>query len=136
MKPKKMTISRFAAAAQVGVETVRFYHRERLLPIPSIHGTGYREYNEILLKQLKFIRRAQTAGFSLAEIKQLIHFNPLTQRKQIQNLTQSRLAEINEKIRELQKIAKAMNQLLLSCRRIKKGELCPIIEAFSNLDHP
>jgi MerR family transcriptional regulator, mercuric resistance operon regulatory protein len=135
MKPKKMTISRFAAAAQVGVETVRFYHREGLLPVPSIRGTEYREYNEILLKQLKFIRRAQTAGFSLTEIKQLIHFNPMTQRKQIQDLTQSRLTEINEKINELQNIAKAMNQLLQNCRHVRTGGLCPIIEAFSNLDH-
>lgn len=131
MKPKKMTISRFAAAAQVGVETVRFYHREGLLPIPNIQGSGYREYNEILLKQLKFIRRAQTAGFSLAEIKQLIELNPTTQRKQIQDLTQSRLAEINEKIYELQNIAKAMKQLLQNCRHAKTSRLCPIIEAFS-----
>ena len=66
-----LTISQFAAAGDVGVETVRFYQRKGLLPVPDT-GAGIRRYGEADVRRLRFIRMAQRAGFSLEEIRQLL----------------------------------------------------------------
>jgi|ERR1700677_1123982 MerR HTH family regulatory protein len=50
-----LTISRFAATAGVGVETVRFYQRRGLLAVPERQGSGYREYSEADQRRLAFI---------------------------------------------------------------------------------
>lgn len=55
------TIGTFAAAGEVGVETVRFYQRKGLLDTPG-RGEGVRRYGEADLRRLRFIRKAQAAG--------------------------------------------------------------------------
>ena len=67
-----LTISRFAAAAGVGVETVRFYQRRGLLAVPERQGPGYREYSEADQRRLAFICRARELGFTLSEIGDLL----------------------------------------------------------------
>jgi MerR family mercuric resistance operon transcriptional regulator len=67
-----LTISRFAAAGGVGVETVRFYQRRGLLTVPERQGPGYRQYSEADQRRLAFICRARELGFTLAEIADLL----------------------------------------------------------------
>jgi DNA-binding transcriptional MerR regulator len=67
-----LTISRFAAAGGVGVETVRFYQRRGLLGVPERQGPGYREYSEADQQRLAFIGRARELGFTLSEIGDLL----------------------------------------------------------------
>ena len=71
-----MAISQLARAGGVGVETVRFYQRKGLLDDPRPAGrtsvTGRRHYGPDDLRRLKFIRKAQLAGFTLAEIGELL----------------------------------------------------------------
>jgi DNA-binding transcriptional MerR regulator len=67
-----LTISRFAAAGGVGVETVRFYQRRGLLAVPEQQGSGYREYSEADQRRLAFICRARELGFTLSEIGDLL----------------------------------------------------------------
>jgi MerR family mercuric resistance operon transcriptional regulator len=71
--PKKvpLTIARLGAAAGVGVETVRYYQRRGLLDVPA-NGGGVRRYDEEDVRRLRFIRRAQAAGFTLEEIGELL----------------------------------------------------------------
>jgi DNA-binding transcriptional MerR regulator len=128
MPASKMTISHYARAAGVGVETVRFYQREGLLPIPLTQSKSYRIYNDYQLQQLRFIRCAQTAGFSLREIKQLMQLDSIKERRQIQRITQQRLEKLTQKITELQTIATALKRVLTECYRAKPQASCPIIE--------
>ena len=81
-----MTISEFARAGGVGVETIRFYHRRGLLPVPKAMTTTYRTYNIALLQQLRFIRSLQVGGFTLQEIKQLMAYDALYERQKIQDI--------------------------------------------------
>jgi DNA-binding transcriptional MerR regulator len=67
-----LTISQLAKQAQVTVETVRYYERRGLLPEPPRRTSGYRQYSQDDLAYLQFIRRAQTLGFSLNEIAELL----------------------------------------------------------------
>ena len=66
------TIGKVARQAGVGVETVRFYEREGLIPSPLRGTSGYRQYPEITVSRIRFIRRAKSLGFSLREIRELI----------------------------------------------------------------
>src|SRR5690242_11320516 len=66
------TIGGLAAAAGVGVETVRYYQRRGLLTEPARPPGEVRRYSDADGKRLRFIRSAQAAGFTLAEIKELL----------------------------------------------------------------
>jgi MerR family mercuric resistance operon transcriptional regulator len=71
------TIAGLAREGGVGVETIRFYQRRGLLPTPDRwsrdgFGGGIRRYGDDDARRLKFIRSAQTAGFTLDQIKELL----------------------------------------------------------------
>ena len=67
-----LTIGQLAKLGQVNLETIRFYEREGLLPPPPRSQSGYRAFPQAAVRQLRFIRRAQELGFSLAEIRELL----------------------------------------------------------------
>jgi MerR family mercuric resistance operon transcriptional regulator len=69
---RKLTIGELAKRGGVGVETVRYYQRKGLLPVPPRRQKGFREYPAATLASLRFIRRAKGLGFSLKEIAELL----------------------------------------------------------------
>jgi len=69
---RTLTIGRLAREAGVNLETVRYYERRGLLPRPPRSESGYRLFPEDAAGRLRFIRRAQELGFSLAEIRELL----------------------------------------------------------------
>ena len=128
-----LTIGKFAKAGGVGVETVRFYQRRGLLPVPKANNAKYREYDRVLLRRLHFIRQAQLAGFTLTEIRELIRLDRTFDRRRVQQLAGKKLSELQRKIEELQTVAAALAQLVDHCRHAAVGEACPIIEAFDRV---
>jgi len=130
MGPRKMTISAFARAGGVGVETVRYYQRRGLLPVPGPRSTSYREYDEKLLRQLRFIRRLKDGGFSLAEIAELLLLDRTRDRHRVHALASKKLAQVEAAIREQRQIARSLKSLLTHCASAPRGVPCPIIEAF------
>jgi MerR family mercuric resistance operon transcriptional regulator len=123
-----LTIARLAAAGGVGVETVRFYQRKGLMPVPASSG-AVRHYDESDVQRLGFIRSAQRAGFSLKEIAELISLNAGTDRARVQELTYARLAAIDAELAELAAARAALSALLDDCTRGGDGP-CPIIATF------
>ena len=123
-----MTIGQLANAADVGVETVRFYQRRGLMPMPP-RGEGYRLYGDEDLKRLNFIRSAQRAGFTLAQITELTALDPERDRNEVLHLARERLAEIEERLRELKAVKAALGELANRCES-GAGQCCPILEAF------
>ena len=67
-----MLIGELARKATVNIQTIRFYEREGLLPVPSRNNSGYRRYEAGDLERVTFIKRNQELGFTLEEIKQLL----------------------------------------------------------------
>jgi len=130
MGTRKMTISSFARAGGVGVETVRYYQRRGLLPVPGPRSTSYREYDEKLLRQLRFIRRLKDGGFTLAEIDELIRLDRTRDRRRVHALASKKLAEVEAGIREQRQIMKSLKSLLTHRDSAADGAPCPIIEVF------
>jgi MerR family copper efflux transcriptional regulator len=67
-----MKIGEVAMAAGIGIDAIRFYEREGLIPTPARRPSGYRDYPMTVVLSLHFIRRAKKLGFSLREIGELI----------------------------------------------------------------
>ncbi|TFC96784.1 heavy metal-responsive transcriptional regulator [Cryobacterium breve] len=67
-----MQIRDLAVASGVTAQTIRFYERRGLLPVPAREGNGYRQYDETAVSRLRFIRSAQMAALTLAEIGSII----------------------------------------------------------------
>jgi len=123
------TIGGLANAAGVGVETVRYYQRRGLLAEPARPHGEVRRYGEPDVKRLRFIRSAQSAGFTLAEIKELLDLDASDDRARARELAQARVAAIDGKIAELTQARDALAGLATACAR-KRGGACPIISAF------
>jgi len=125
-----MTIAGFARAGGVGVETVRYYQRRGLLAQPP-RGGGIRRYGEGDLRRLQFIRSAQSAGFTLDEITELLRLDSTSDRARARTLAQDRIAALDEKIAELQAARQMLSKLARDCASGGKGP-CPIIKAFTD----
>ena len=123
-----LTIARLAAAGGVGVETVRFYQRKGLMPVPASSG-AVRHYDESDVQRLGFIRSAQRAGFSLKEIAELLSLDAGTDRSRVQALARERLAAIDAQLAELGAARMALAALLADCTSGGDGP-CPIIATF------
>ncbi len=123
------TIGGLAKALGVGVETVRYYQRRGLLAEPPRPPGEVRRYGEADVKRLRFIRSAQTAGFTLSEIKELVDLDAADDRARARELAEARVAVLDEKIEELRQARDALAVLASACARKRSGR-CPILGAF------
>ena len=125
-----LTIGKLAAAAGVGVDTVRFYERAGLLKKPVRTPSGYRMYATSDSARLRFVRRAKALGFSLEEVGELLRLNDgRGTRLSVRTLTERRLAQIEQRLAELQRMRKTLRHLLHDCHGDGPLAGCPIIEA-------
>jgi MerR family copper efflux transcriptional regulator len=129
-----LSIGQVARRAGVGVETVRFYEREGLLEEPPRRASGYRQYDEQVVKRLHFIKRAQHLGFSLKEISELLllRVDAETSCEQVKERAATKLAEVEQKIVELQQMRQALLQVASLCAGEGPKSRCPMLDA---LDH-
>jgi len=114
MKP--YTIGRLARASGIGVETVRFYERKGLITRPAARQ-GYRIYSDDDAGRIRFIKRAQELGFTLREIKGLLELDadPRAACADVTRRTDAKLDGISRKIRDLQKMKRALMKLSAAC---------------------
>ncbi len=129
MKPAadELTIGRLAKAAEVGIETVRYYQRRGLLPVPRASG-AVRYYPPGLVRRIGFIKKAQALGFSLKEIATLLDLADGRNRRAVQTVTAARLSEIESKLSDLTRMQGALAELLHQCRTTGQSHPCPIID--------
>jgi MerR family mercuric resistance operon transcriptional regulator len=123
-----LTIGILAEAGGVGVETIRFYQRKELLPVPVRDG-GIRRYDQEDLRRLRFIRKAQQAGFTLEEIKELLDLDTGRDHHRAQEMARTRLAKLDEQIADLQRAQQSLRKLAAECAK-GGSRTCPILVAF------
>jgi len=126
-----LTIGKVAQLARIRPSAIRYYDRQGMLH-PTIRGAnGYRAYSDDAIKLLLFIKRAQSLGITLKEIKPLLNLASQGRRpcSRLKQIARSHLQEIDDKIRELQALRNELRTLL----RRKAGPVhgravCPLIE--------
>lgn len=128
---ERFSIGHVARQACVGVETIRFYEREGLLEAPARSASGYRQYTEDTVKQIRFIKHAQHLGFSLKEIRELLtlRVERQTSCEQVKERAEAKLAEVEQKIIELQHMRQALLQVSSLCRGEEPSSRCPLLDA-------
>ena len=131
---KMMTIAGLAKEGGVGVETIRYYQRRGLLATPerpARQGAGgnVRRYGDADLRRLRFIRSAQSAGFTLDEISELLDLDATDDRARARELANLRIAALDARIAELQSARASLARLAAHCAHGGEGP-CPIIAAF------
>ncbi|RYD89218.1 MerR family transcriptional regulator [Noviherbaspirillum suwonense] len=124
-----MTIGRLAKAANVGVETVRYYQQRNLLPVSETLSGAYRIYSIDLVDRIRFIKRAQELGFSLEEISIFLQLGDGTDRHAVRSVASERLIQIQEKIADLKKMEATLFSLVQECKETGQARACPIIAA-------
>ena len=130
MSPKKTTIGAAAKQAGVNIETIRYYQRIGLIDTPAKPLSGYRSYPQATIERIRFIQRAQLLGFSLAEIRRLLELED-GNCEQTRELALQKRALIEEKIRDLQNMAHALDRHIQACSHNSNDRHCPLIAALS-----
>ena len=113
-----MTVGELAKRGGVNLETVRFYEKERLLPEPERTSGGHRLYTDADVERLQFIQRAKWVGFTLKEIRTLMRVreaDPSDSCEDAMDLARTKLAQIEDKLSELNKIRETLKSFLKSC---------------------
>ena len=125
-----LSIGTLSRLAGVNLETVRYYERIGIMPVPSRTAGGYRVYSADHSRRLAFIHRARQLGFSLNEIRGLLELvdGHTYTCAQVHGLMVGHLSEINCKIADLRRLRKVMATMAAQCTRNRVPE-CPVIEA-------
>ena len=126
-----LTIGQLAKNAEVNIETVRYYERRGLIPKPPRPRSGYRQYSHDIVIRIQFIKRGKELGFSLKEISELLslRIDSDTTCSDVKKLAEIKIADVEEKIRVLQSIKKALTKLVALCSGQGPTGVCPILEA-------
>lgn len=121
------TIAWLAREAAVNVETIRFYQRKHLLDEPPRSLGGVRRYTPDDVARVRFIKSAQRIGFTLAEIAVLLQLEDGTHCREAQAIATHKLAEVQKRITELQRMATALQALVQACGSRRGKIKCPLI---------
>src|SRR5881296_4326520 len=109
-----LTIGQVASAADVNVQTIRYYERRGLVPTPRRTAAGYRQYTDDAVARLRFIKHAQELGFSLQEIQELLGLRvrhggacDTVERK-----TRKKIEVVQQRSRHLQRMQRTLERLV------------------------
>ncbi|MBI4996832.1 MAG: Hg(II)-responsive transcriptional regulator [Rhodocyclales bacterium] len=123
-----LTIGKLAEVAGVNIETIRYYQRRGLLDEPAKPLGGHRRYSAEQAKRLRFIKRAQALGFTLAEVGGLLTLDEACACSETRALAVRKLAMIEQKMADLAALRQVLDGLVQQCGAGGGGADCPIID--------
>ena len=126
-----MKIGGLAKRTGIGIDAVRYYEREGLVPPAARLASGYRVYGEDDIRRIHFVKRAKALGFTLTEIRELLELS--TRREDdmggLKTAAGEKLADVEAKISELIRIRDGLRTLVDACPGHGALERCPILNA-------
>lgn len=134
-KAAPLTIGRLSATAAVNLETVRYYEKIGLLPAPPRTEGGHRLYGEMHVKRLTFVRRARELGFTLEEIRALLHLSDERQPSctKARAVATKHLSDVRAKISDLKRMERVLTETVARCADGTRPE-CPLLETLFRQD--
>ncbi|MEO6747911.1 MAG: MerR family DNA-binding protein [Caldimonas sp.] len=128
------TIGQLAAAAEVSVETIRYYQRRNLLARPERPTGGIGRYESGALTRLRFIKRSQSLGFSLDDVQALLSLDDGQACGAAKKIGEHKLVDVRERIQTLQALEVALQGLVSQCATSRRKVSCPLIEALTRCE--
>ena len=134
MERETLRTGQLAAQAGVNVQTLRYYERRGLLEAPQRRASGYREYSPDAVRLIRFIKRAQELGFTLAEVEDLLRLRSSEDAacSEVRSAAEAKIGDIDHKIRQLRAMKRALGALVDSCAADGSPRHCPILEALDD----
>ena len=134
---RDLTIGQLAQRAELATETLRHYERLGLIEPSRRSASNYRLYDAQALQRLRFIRRAQTLGFSLPDIRQLLDLHRAGEGDmgQVRAIVEQRLRQIEQRMADLQRLRDGLEQLAGACPGHGAMAQCPILAALCSEEH-
>lgn len=131
-----LRIGQVAEGGGVNLQTIRYYEREGLLAKPPRLSSGYRTFPTDAIRRVRFIKRAQELGFSLAEIRELlsIQIEPKRDCSTVRSLAKAKITDIEEKIRTLEAMKQVLSRLTEMCPGGGPSSKCPILESMDSAE--
>ena len=131
------TIGKLAKAGEISPDALRYYEREGLLTPTSKTESGYRLYGEEAVSRVRFIRHAQACGFTLVEIRELLHLRQSEHAccNDVRSRAVEKKLQLTAKIRTLQAMSAALDRLIVECTDgTQSVDDCPILAALEQVD--
>ena len=124
-----MRTSEVAGMAGVNSQTLRYYERRGLLAQPPRSRSGYRDYPAQAVGLLRFVKRSQELGFTLAEIAELLRLadGGPDSCDRARALAEAHTAELDRKIADLTRMRAALGELMATCERPRASRSCPLL---------
>jgi len=128
---RQLTIGQLAETVDIPASTVRYYERIGLLAPEDRSQGNYRLYGPASLRRLRFIRAAQSIGFTLDDIRSLMgaqnRHSPSC--RDVQRLIAARLTEIDKQMTSLRQVQKVLKASVAKCRKTERSRCCHVIES-------
>jgi MerR family mercuric resistance operon transcriptional regulator len=128
-----LTIGKLAKQTEVTVETIRHYQRIGLLVEPDKPNSGYRQYSADAITNIRFIKRAQQAGFTLKEIATLLSLDG-SHCADVRQLAELKCQQIDQHIKSLTALRQALDSLVNTCQQTDSSARCAILDVFNDDD--
>lgn len=119
-----------AAHAEVNAQTLRYYERRGLLPVPERTSSGYRTYTPEAVRAVRFIKRAQRLGFTLEDVEELLHLadGGPDSCAAVRAMAGVRIADLERRVAELTGMRDALARLLETCDQPRAQRDCPVLQ--------
>lgn len=127
-----MNIGDAARLSGLPAKTIRYYEEIDLV-VPGRRGNGYRDYDKRDVDRLRFLHRARDLGFSINDCRQLLSLyeNDARASKDVKQLAQQHLAEIDRKISELEGLRDSLRRAIDQCPGDTESD-CPILDELAS----
>src|SRR5882757_8434535 len=130
--PERYTIGTLARRVGLNVETVRYYQRRGLVQEPPKPLGGIRHYAEEHARRLRFIREAQSLGFSLEEVGELLSLEDGLHCREVEDIAGHKLTTVRERIAQLRRIEAVLTVLVGKCHGNRGKLRCPLVASLES----
>ena len=130
-----LTIGVLSKRTGCNIETIRYYERLGLMPVPARTAGRHRVYTLEHLRQLHFLRRARALGFSLDEVRALLRLSTGGESScvRVRELAAAHLTEVREKLAGLRAMEQVLEETIRQCDHSSEPN-CPLIDALSTAE--
>ncbi len=127
-----MNIGNAASKSGLSAKMIRHYERTGLLKQVQRTDAGYRKFSQRDIEILRFIRQARLLGFSIQQIDDLLTLwqDPRRSSRNVKAVAEQHLAEVNEKLQELQQMKNTLKTMIAACHNNDTPE-CAILDQLS-----
>ena len=123
-----------ASAAEVNIETLRYYERRGLIPPPRRSQANYRKYPPDTVPRVRFVKHAQDLGFTLEEISELLSLRATrgARAAEVRSKAAAKIRDIEARIEALERMRNALSHLVHECSGEGPASGCTILHAIEH----